>query len=166
MDNDSGFDAVVGELLRVASQQPPDSLLPSTRHLQKRFRVSALTAQRALALLASKGLLVTRPGRGSYTAARRPATKGAELGWQTAALGSRTGLAADLEDLLAPTPAGLMPSPARSLTKACSRSACSPPRPREPGVAPAAGAAHPPLVWKSFEATWPVKPARPTGPTT
>jgi len=109
MANDSGFDAVVGELISLAGKLPPDSLLPSTRHLQKRFQVSALTAQRALALLSSKGLLVTRPGRGSYTAARRPATKGAELGWQTAALGSRTGLATDLEDLLAPTPAGLLP---------------------------------------------------------
>lgn len=71
--------------------------------------MSALTAQRALALLASRGLLVTRPGRGSYTAARRPATGGGDLGWQTAALGSRMSLLSDLEDLLAPTPAGFLP---------------------------------------------------------
>jgi len=109
MTNDSGFDAVLRELIALIERMPPDSSLPSTRQLQKRFRVSALTAQRALALLASRGLLVTRPGRGSYTAARRRVTRSAELGWQTAALGSRSGLSTDLEELLAPNPAGMLP---------------------------------------------------------
>jgi len=109
MANDSGFDAVIGELVGLVGQLPPESLLPSTRDLQKRFRVSALTAQRALALLSSRGLLTTRPGRGSYTTARRPASRSAELDWQTAALGSRHGLSTDLQDLLAPTPPDRLP---------------------------------------------------------
>jgi len=109
MNNASGYDAVVAELGRLAGTLPPDSVLPSTRVLQKRFQVSALTAQRALAQLSSHGLLVTRPGRGSYTASRRRVTRGAEPGWQTAALGSRIDLPTDLEDLLAPTPADRLP---------------------------------------------------------
>jgi len=109
MPDDSGFGAVVAELDRLTRELPPDSLLPSTRQLQQRFRVSALTAQRALATLASRGLLVTRPGRGSYTTARRPNLRHSDLSWQTVALGSRPGLATELEDLLAPTPPGLLP---------------------------------------------------------
>jgi len=61
------------------------------------------------ATLASRGLLVTRPGRGSYTTARRPQISHSDLGWQTLALGSRPGLPTELEDLLAPTPPGLLP---------------------------------------------------------
>jgi len=99
----------VRELETLGGRLPVGSALPSTRQLQKRFRVSALTAQRAFGLLASRGLLVTRPGRGSYTAARRPAPRSADFGWQTAALGSRTTLPSDLQDLLAPTPPGLLP---------------------------------------------------------
>ncbi len=100
---------MVAELNRLTSGLPPDSVLPSTRQLQQRFRVSALTAQRALATLASRGVLVTRPGRGSYTTARRPNVSCSDLSWQTSALGSRPGLSTDLDDLLAPTPPGLLP---------------------------------------------------------
>lgn len=136
MPEDSGFDAVVAELDRLSGELPPDSLLPSTRQLQQRFRVSALTAQRALATLASRGLLVTRPGRGSYTTARRPNGSHRDLGWQTLALGSRPGLATKLEDLLAPTPPGLLPlasafldeslQPLGLLAAACARGARRP----------------------------------------
>lgn len=71
--------------------------------------MSALTVQRALSALVARGLVVTRPGRGSYTATRRPTAGREELGWQTLALGSRANLAADLERLLSPTPPGLLP---------------------------------------------------------
>ncbi len=99
----------MGELERLAAQLPPESVLPATRELQKRFRVSTLTVQRALAALTSRGVLVTRPGRGSYTAVRRPSPDAANLGWQTLALGARPSLPPDLEDLLAPAPTGLLP---------------------------------------------------------
>lgn len=65
--------------------------------------------QRAFSSLVARGLVVTQPGRGSYTAARRPTSRRGDLGWQTLALGSRAGLSDDLERLLAPTPPGQLP---------------------------------------------------------
>lgn len=109
MDNDSGYVAVLAELKRLASSQPADSQLPSTRLLQKRFRVSALTMQRALTTLSSQGLLVTSPGRGTFTARRQPPTGQGDPAWQTLALGARPDLTGDLEELLAITPHGLLP---------------------------------------------------------
>ncbi len=60
-----------------------------------------------LADLARRGLVETRPGSGTYTAARRFwAGHPADVSWQTMALGSRSGLGADLERLIEPTPPG------------------------------------------------------------
>jgi DNA-binding transcriptional MocR family regulator len=110
MIHDSGSRALTAELERLVANLPADSPLPSTRELQKRFQVSSLTVQRALTSLSSRGLLVTRPGRGTFTAARgRPAAGGADVAWQTLALGSRPALTDDLEDLMTPEPPGLLP---------------------------------------------------------
>lgn len=109
MVNDSGVGAVMRELERVAGLQPPGTRLPSMRQLQQRFHVSALTVQRALSTLASRGLLVTRPGSGTFTAAGRPQPRTGDMNWQTLALGSRPSLGAEMEDLLAPSPPGLHP---------------------------------------------------------
>ena len=65
--------------------------------------------QRLLADLGRRGLLVTRPGSGTYTAPRRSAPAAADVSWQTLALGSRTGLGADLERLVEPGPAEALP---------------------------------------------------------
>jgi DNA-binding transcriptional MocR family regulator len=70
--------------------------------LQQRYHLSPATVQRVLAGLASRGLLVTRAGSGTYTAPRRPAATLADVSWQTLSLGSRSGLGADLERLLEP----------------------------------------------------------------
>ena len=83
---------------------PPDSKLPSYRELQQRYRLSPATVQRMLADLARRGLLVTRPGSGTFTAPRRAARRPADLSWQTLALGSRAGLGPDLERLVDPLP--------------------------------------------------------------
>jgi len=61
-----------------------------------------LTVQRLLAELSGRGMVVTRPGSGTYTAPRRPAATTSDVSWQTLALGSRTGLGADLERLVEP----------------------------------------------------------------
>ncbi len=84
---------------------PPESRLPSYRELQQRYRMSPATVQRMLADLARRGLVETRPGSGTYTAARRTVSAPADVSWQTLALGSRAGLGADLENLVEPTPA-------------------------------------------------------------
>jgi len=93
----AGIEALIGSL-------PPDSKLPSYRELQQRYRLSPATVQRMLADLARRGLLVTKPGSGTFTAARRAVRPAADLSWQTLALGSRAGLGADLERLVDPLP--------------------------------------------------------------
>jgi DNA-binding transcriptional MocR family regulator len=119
MNNDSNYASVqAGEaqanLERLVMELPADSRLPSYRELQQRYRLSPATVRRVLADLARRGLLETRPGSGTYTAARRvgaegpfgPASLGpADVSWQTMALGSRPGLGADLEQLVEPAPA-------------------------------------------------------------
>jgi DNA-binding transcriptional MocR family regulator len=81
---------------------PPESRLPSYRELQQRYRLSPATVQRLLADLGQRGLLVTRPGSGTYTTSRRPAAVPTDVSWQTLALGSRSGLGQDLERLVDP----------------------------------------------------------------
>jgi DNA-binding transcriptional MocR family regulator len=94
---------VIEELVR---SLPPGSKLPAYRELQQRYRLSPATVQRLLAGLARRGLVTTRPGSGTFTAARRPAGQSADVTWQTSALGSRPGLGADLERLVEPPPPG------------------------------------------------------------
>ncbi len=83
---------------------PPDTRLPSYRQLQQRYRMSPATVQRILADMARRGLLVTRPGSGTFTAPGRAPRRPADLSWQTLALGSRSGLGSDLERLVDPLP--------------------------------------------------------------
>jgi DNA-binding transcriptional MocR family regulator len=83
---------------------PPETRLPSYRQLQQRYRLSPATVQRILADMARRGLLVTRPGSGTFTAPGRAPRRPADLSWQTLALGSRSGLGSDLERLVDPLP--------------------------------------------------------------
>jgi DNA-binding transcriptional MocR family regulator len=65
--------------------------LPSTRELVRRLGVSPVTVSRALAVLVSEGVVVTRPGEGSFVA-ERPSGGGRpsdDFAWQTLALGER-----------------------------------------------------------------------------
>jgi DNA-binding transcriptional MocR family regulator len=93
----AGLEALIRDL-------PPGSKLPSYRVLQHRYQLGPATVQRLLAELARRGLLVTRPGSGTFTAPRRAPRRPADLSWQTLALGSRAGLGADLERLVDPLP--------------------------------------------------------------
>ena len=104
MKNDSTSAPARARLEDLIRQLPPDSKLPSYRVLQQRYRLSPATVQRMLADLARQGLLVTRPGSGTFTAPRRVSRHAADLSWQTLALGSRAGLGADLERLVDPVP--------------------------------------------------------------
>ena len=80
-------------ITRLVQELPAGSQLPSYRQLQQRYRLSPATVQRMLAELARRGLVVTRPGSGTYTAPRRPAAaRPADVSWQTLELGSRDGL--------------------------------------------------------------------------
>jgi DNA-binding transcriptional MocR family regulator len=71
-----------------------------------RHRASPVTVQRALSRLAGEGLVVPRPGRGTFVAEHRAdAVKAPDLGWQEVALADRPPLqAAPLDALLALPP--------------------------------------------------------------
>jgi DNA-binding GntR family transcriptional regulator len=91
MSDGSGNGSALAGIEALISSLPPDSKLPSYRELQERYRLSPATVQRMLADLSRRGLLVTKPGSGTFTAPRRPARPAADLSWQTLALGSRAG---------------------------------------------------------------------------
>lgn len=69
--SDSGGGSAQASIEALIGSLPPDSKLPSYRELQQCYRLSPATVQRMLADLARKGLLVTKPGSGTFTAPRR-----------------------------------------------------------------------------------------------
>jgi DNA-binding transcriptional MocR family regulator len=97
---------VIEDVRAAARALPPGSRLPSVRELMARHRASPVTVQRALAQLAGEGLVVPRPGRGTFVAERGERARAPDLGWQDVALADRPRLPAEgLEELLA-VPAG------------------------------------------------------------
>jgi len=74
-DNQRGAQSAIEELV---SSLGAGSKLPSYRELQQRYRLSPATVQRLLADLSRRGLVVTRPGSGTFTAERRPAGRAAD----------------------------------------------------------------------------------------
>ncbi len=61
--------------------------LPSSRELVNRYGVSPVTVSRAVSVLATEGLVVTRPGAGVFrTAPRRTASTLGDVSWQDVAL--------------------------------------------------------------------------------
>jgi len=96
----------------VAAGRPGDRL-PSVRELMRRHGAGPVTVQRAVHLLATRGLVDARPGRGTFVAAPPSggglaATAPPDHGWQTVALGARQLDALDLEHLLRPPPPGVL----------------------------------------------------------
>lgn len=92
IDQDSSIEKLKAELRADAASRAPGARLPSTRSLVETHRVSPVTVTRALSDLATEGVLVSRPGAGTFVAPRRPRAVGApvDLSWQTVALGDRT----------------------------------------------------------------------------
>ena len=137
------------ELERAATAGRPGERLPSVRELMRRHGAGPLSVQRAVHLLAVRGLVDARPGRGTFVAAP-PAVGGAapDHAWQTVALGARTLDASALEELLrSPQPgvlvlsSGYLPDelqPRGALGQALARAAR---RPGAWGPAPAEGIA-------------------------
>ncbi len=71
----------------------PGDRLPSSRDLFARLGVSPVTVARAIARLAGEGVVVTRPGSGTFVAARTADPHGAappDRSWQAVALGERS----------------------------------------------------------------------------
>lgn len=137
MKNDSSVTALADALRADVRRMNPGGRLPSSRALVERHRVSPVTVSRALGLLAAEGLVVTRPGSGTFAADRRAAgAEPADFGWQAVTLGDRSVDPSGVAWLLTLAPDGVVPlsggylhpalQPARALATAAARAARRP----------------------------------------
>jgi DNA-binding transcriptional MocR family regulator len=96
---------VEAHLRRLCDTGRPGARLPSVRDLQREFRVSPITVQRAVRSLVMEGRAIARPGDGTFIA--KPATAFSESldhSWQTAVLGRAPQVQSGLDHLAsAPT---------------------------------------------------------------
>lgn len=98
-----------GDLKRIAAGLRPGDQLPTTRSLVRRFQVSPITVQHALARLTQEGLVVTRPGHGAFVAERRTRPTGSDHGWQAVVLGPSPPVLEEFHDVFAPPRPGVIP---------------------------------------------------------
>ncbi len=82
---------VAAEIRAEAGRRLAGDRLPSTREFVRRLGVSPVTVSRALAALVSEGVVITRPGEGSFVAGRQAGgdRQPDDFAWQTLALGER-----------------------------------------------------------------------------
>jgi DNA-binding transcriptional MocR family regulator len=107
MVEDNTASRVIEDVRTAARALPPGSRLPSVRELMARHRASPVTVQRAISRLAQEGLVVPRPGRGTFVADRPAVADDApDLSWQAVALGARRGDSEGLDELLELPPSG------------------------------------------------------------
>jgi DNA-binding transcriptional MocR family regulator len=91
MFEDSSIERVASAVRRQAESMRPGERLPSSRELISRLGVSPVTLSRALAGLAAEGVLVTRPGSGTFVAdVVRGGPEPEDMSWQTLALADHT----------------------------------------------------------------------------
>lgn len=88
---------------------PAGSQLPSVRELMRRHKVGPVTVGAAFAQLASEGLVVTVPGRGTFVASALSAGVRGDTDWQLTALGERFGTVDELEETAAARSVGPIP---------------------------------------------------------
>lgn len=87
--NDDSTVVIVDSLRRLIAKSPDGGRLPSTRQLVAEHHASPVTVQRALRLLATEGVLESRPGVGTFVRSA-PLARAHDYGWQTTTLGPRT----------------------------------------------------------------------------
>jgi DNA-binding transcriptional MocR family regulator len=151
MNNDSSITTVAAAIRAEAGGRRVGDRLPSTRELVSRLSVSPVTVSRALAALAAEGVVITRPGAGSFVAAApgHGAGRGSDFSWQTLALGERRTSAAGVLLSLQEPAAGEIPMasgylhpsllPLRALSAAMARAGRRPDAWQRPPVAGLAG---------------------------
>ncbi|MGH3859473.1 GntR family transcriptional regulator, partial [Actinokineospora sp.] len=107
MSESSSIEALATTLQAEIACLAPGDRLPSSRDLVRRHGVSPVTVTRAFAKLAAQGVVVTRPGSGTFVAPRRPSwdEDRADTSWQAVALGGRSAPAAP-NSLLSPAAPG------------------------------------------------------------
>ena len=80
----------------------PGSRVPSVRELTKRHKASPVTVQRAITHLARLGLIVTKPGHGTFKIEPAKSLNSSDLSWQSLTLGARTIVSDEIQTLLSP----------------------------------------------------------------
>lgn len=135
MEDDSSIASLAAELRREIAGLRVDDRLPSSRTLMARHQVSPVTVARAIGLLTAEGLVVTRPGSGTFVAGRASAGPPgpADLDWQSVALADRAVDAEGVVALLSLPPDGVIAlsggylspdlQPVRALATAATRAA-------------------------------------------
>ncbi|MFG1948644.1 PLP-dependent aminotransferase family protein [Nonomuraea sp. NPDC048826] len=138
MYDGSTSEELAANLRTLVAGLTPGDRLPSSRELTERHRVGPGTVSRAIATLAAEGLVVTRPGSGTFVAPRRrePGDEVADTSWQAVALAGRDYDTANAIEAAQPLPAqGIAMSggylhgslqPTRALSAALSRAARRP----------------------------------------
>jgi len=107
MFDNSTTAGLAASLRALIDRLSPGDRLPSSRELVQQHRVSPVTVSRAIALLATEGTVVTRPGSGTYVAVQtQPNSEKVDTAWQTVALTDRSVDTASITDALGPPPAG------------------------------------------------------------
>jgi DNA-binding transcriptional MocR family regulator len=99
MNKDSSTAKLVDSLRAEIRRLGPGDRLPSTRSLVETHGVSPVTVSRALAGLVSEGLIISRPGSGTFVAPALRTREITDLSWQTVALADGV---LDAEEQLAP----------------------------------------------------------------
>ena len=106
----SSTDRVYADLKRhIGTELRPGDRIPSTRSLVRRFQVSPITVQHALARLKQEGLVSTRPGHGAFVAERRAKPVAVDHGWQAVVLGPSPAVLDEFHDVFAPVRPGVIP---------------------------------------------------------
>ena len=110
MNEDSSIASLASVIRNEVSTLGPGDRLPSSRILMTRHKVSPLTVTRALARLTAEGLVVTRPGSGTFVAERRHRmpVELPDYGWQSMALGDRSIDASGVVELVTQPPDGVI----------------------------------------------------------
>jgi DNA-binding transcriptional MocR family regulator len=82
-------DGRIADALRtLVAESNPGARVPSLRELCASYRASPVTVHRAISQLAREGLVVARPGDGTYVARRPADTAPLDSSWQLSVLGS------------------------------------------------------------------------------
>ncbi|MFI6392780.1 PLP-dependent aminotransferase family protein [Nonomuraea sp. NPDC050540] len=149
MSDSSSSAELAASMRAMIDRLSPGDRLPSSRELIQLHRVGPATVSQAIATLAAEGVVITRPGSGTYVAARlqrRAAVT--DTAWQTVTLADRSVDTRVLTDALGAPPEGTIMldggylhrslRPGKILTAALARAAR---RPDAWDRAPAAGLA-------------------------
>ncbi|ABP53115.1 transcriptional regulator, GntR family [Salinispora tropica CNB-440] len=86
MKDDSSFRTLANAMAEEIEALPEGTRIATHRELVKRFSASGTTVSAALALLTQRGLIVSRPGAGTYRTADRRVTPTGDTSWQESAL--------------------------------------------------------------------------------